>query len=131
VKHNLFKFTLRAEFDPAIAAGEQIESYVSRITRSLSFDQADLEDIYTIPIKGQENLALSYVKLLVRDYGVGQVGVDIVNGWMYRLFVGSLKSSLNVKIQAVVAHPLVYVATGALIEWDWEHNKPIIYELEL
>lgn len=126
MEHNLFKFTLRTRFDPDEPVSSQIIDYLAYVTENLDNDSAKIDDIFIVSY--ERDMALTYVKLCVSDYGVAQMGVDIVNLWMHKIFTGP--PEFGITVDAIVAHPLANVATGALIEWDGTTDTPKITELE-
>lgn len=124
--HNLFKFTIRCKIDESKPVKSATLNYLWSITDNLGSNLASLDDVYALPY-GRKSL--SYVKLYAHDYGVIQVGISIINYWIVKLFTGSTDS--GVLVEAVVAHPMNELVSGALIQWDRENDSPIIHELEL
>ena len=127
MEHNLFKFTVRFNVDEGQPAKSAIQDYLEYVTDNFIQDPAHLDEIYTLPYHSSR--ALSYIKLIAHDYGVIQVGVGIINKWMFRLF--TCPADFGVLVEAIVAHPMNNLVSGALIRWDRDNNVPIIHELGL
>lgn len=127
MEHNLFKFTVRFKVDEDQPIKPAVQDYLEYVTDSLKHDATHLTSIYTLPYHSSR--ALSYIKLIAHDYGVIQVGVGIINKWMFRLFKGP--PDFGVLVEAIVAHPMNNLVNGALIRWDRDNNVPVIYELGL
>jgi hypothetical protein len=103
-----------------------VYNYLVYVTRELNQNSAEINSIYTLQYTPQKTL--SYIKLIAKDYGVIQVGVSIINNWMTQLFT---EPDNGVLVEAIIAHPISNIVSGALIQWDHVNDSPIIYELEL
>lgn len=73
------------------------------------------------------NTFYSYVELIVKDYGVPEVGVDLVAAWIEQLY----KHCDGFVIDAVIVHPKTDPpARGAVIKWDYINNCPVVQVIE-
>jgi len=68
-----------------------------------------------------KHLWIVQLAVVVKDYGVPQVGVDIVSAWISEIF-RHLDTFL---IDAMIVHPKKD-GNGALIKWDYNNNCPIV-----
>lgn len=102
-----------------IPARAVIKDHINNACLNLAQDTIQTGEI-TI---GKVNRYVWVVQLiaLVKDYGVPQVGVDIVAIWIGELF----KYLDNFLIDAMIVHPKKD-GSGALIRWDYDHNCPIV-----
>jgi hypothetical protein len=119
VKHNVYRFTIKALVPEDIPAQEVVKDHVQTACQNMAQDVIDISDI-TIGKIGRHTWIVQLI-ILVKDYGVPQVGVDIVAVWIGELF-RHLDSFL---IDAMIVHPKKD-GKGALIRWDYDHNVPIV-----
>jgi len=85
----------------------------------------ELVDLLVTYHKGNEYIG--YVELMVMDYGVAQVGVDIVANWIQEMYT----HCLNFRIETMIVHPKAGLpASGAIIRWDYHNGCPIVQAIE-
>lgn len=69
------------------------------------------------------DIYISYLTLTTKDYGVPQIGVDLIAAWIELLY----KHCDGFVIDAVIVHPKANPpARGALIQWDYLNDCPIV-----
>lgn len=71
----------------------------------------------------RDNTYVTYLDLIVKDYGVPEVGVDLVGAWIEQLY----KHCSGFVIDTVLVHPKTDPpARGALIKWDYINDCLVI-----
>ena len=64
---------------------------------------------------------IAFLNVVAKDYGVPQVGVDLIAEWVGQLY----KHIDGFQIDAVIVHPK-RDAKGAIIRWDYINDCPIV-----
>jgi hypothetical protein len=63
----------------------------------------------------------------VKDYGVPQVGIDIVASWIEAMY----RHCVNFTIDTMIVHPKADPpANGAVIRWDYDNDRPIVQMIQ-
>ena len=66
---------------------------------------------------------ISSLVITTMDYGVPEVGIDLVAAWIEQLY----KHCEGFIIDAVIVHPKTNPpAKGAIIQWDYVNDCPIV-----
>ena len=120
MRHNNFNFTINFII-PSNQNRRIIDDYIRLCCDGMYQKCVEPEKILTSYLK--PNTYTSYVKFIVKDYGVPEVGVDLIASYVEQLF----KHCDGLTIDAVIIHPKTDPpAMGALIKWDYVNNCAVI-----
>lgn len=125
MEHNTFDFTLDCRGDHNYPANYFLYDYFVDAAES-KHRAYEIEEV-----KVQEALPGHWhvkFKLIVRDYGVAQVGMNLVGKFLHRVFEPVYASETEFAI-----HECVFYHTsgrGAKIDWDAINEKPIVERVD-
>lgn len=119
VNHNSFKFTIKFLISDDVPAREVLQEYIKISCDNM--EQPCIEPGQIIVTYIRTNTYLAHLDLIAKDYGVPQVGVDIVAAWIQQLYL----NCDGFAVDAVVVHPK-NDAKGAVVRWDYTNNCPIV-----
>ena len=119
MKHNTYRFTIKCLVPEDIPAREEIKNHIYNACQNMVQDVIEISDL-TIGKCGRHIWVVQLI-IQIKDYGVPQVGVDIVAVWIGELF----RHLDNFLIDAMIVHPKKD-GRGAIIRWDYDYNVPIV-----
>ena len=120
MRHNNFNFTIKFII-PSDTDRNLIDDYIQLCCEGMYQHSIFPEEILTTYLK--PNTYTSYVKFIVKDYGVPEVGVDLIAAYVELLF----KHCDGLTIDAIIIHPKTDPpAMGAVIKWDYVNNCAVI-----
>jgi len=120
VRHNNFKFTIRF-VDSKTREKGFLNEYIQLCCNGMYQDCTEPEEILTTEV--EQNIYITYMTLIVKDYGVPEVGVDLVASWIKQLY----EHCDGFIVDTVIIHPKTNPpAMGAIVQWDYTNNCPII-----
>jgi hypothetical protein len=120
VRHNNFRFTIKFVIPDNWDRGF-INEYIKLCCDGMYQNSTEPKDVLTSYLR--PNVYVSYLELTVKDYGVPEVGVDLVTAWIEQLY----KHCDGFVIDVVIVHPKTDPpARGAVIKWDYVNNCPIV-----
>lgn len=120
MRHNHFKFTIKFLI-PDDWNRSFIEEYLYQCCDRMYQECVSIQDLLISYYRA--NTYVAYLTLNMKDYGVPQVGVDLVSVWIEQLY----KHADGFMIDTVIIHPKIDPpAKGALIKWDYANDCPIV-----
>jgi len=125
VDHNHYYFTIRCFVNEFLTA-PHIIGYFNHIANSLPHKQAQI--IETATANCGECVYLAYLTLEVRDYGVGQAGIDIAVNFIREIYSDCSEDRGGFHIDIMVVY---HNRKGAIIRWNYQLNEPIVEEISL
>lgn len=124
MRHNNFKFTVKFIL-PHGDYREALKKYVQTCCQNMSQQCCEPTDLLITYHRDDEYIG--YIELLVRDYGVPQVGTGIVAQWIKEMYT----HCVNFHIEAMIVHPKAGLAGGgAIIRWDYTNDCPIVQAIK-
>ena len=120
MRHNNFKFTIKFVI-PDNWDRKFIDEYIQLCCDGMYQKSVEPQELLTSYLR--PNTYVTYLDLTVRDYGVPEVGVDLVAAWIQQLY----KHCDGFVVDAVIVHPKTDPpARGAVIKWDYINDCPVI-----
>jgi len=72
------------------------------------------------------NVYVSYLNIITKDYGMPQVGVDLLAAWIEQIY----RHCEGFAVDMIIVHPKTDPpATGAIVQWDYINDCPIVKEI--
>ena len=120
VRHNNYKFTIQFVI-PENLDRSFLNNYIE-ICCSKMYQQCIMPgEILTSYLR--PNTYVTYMTIIAKDYGVPEVGVELVAAWIEQLY----KHCDGFVIDTVIVHPKTDPpARGAVIKWDYTNDCPIV-----
>lgn len=124
MKHNNFKFTIKFILTEGTDR-KLLEDYIQACCYAMPQPCCTPKDILITYYR--DNRYTAYIEMIVKDYGVPQVGIDIVAGWIAQMY----EHCINFSIDTMFIHPKANPpANGAIIRWDYINNCPIVQMIQ-
>jgi len=126
VEHNVFRFTIWC----TVLSTSPNSIYNHFVNSADKLAHKSIRVVGIIINQPKDGNYIVDLKLEVRDYGVGQVGVDIIGEYIRQIYYDQhKKEKYAINIDACKIHPCEG-GKGAFIRWNRDKNEVVVDEIE-